>query len=233
MGYVNKTISKNEALIKQAKICLLSFFDRFFIAGVYAVMGLAGILGFVMDPIAIENYSLEISSITMAAAGAILLLALLVLGIYRLIQAIGKVEAEAVIPSSVFGRIGGCSLVGLLAGVGTFLMGGGLIVNIINVAVGLLFGGIVVLFALLKYYSIKFVVSDKRVFGRRNIWMTKSFDLPISKIDNVLVDFSFWGKMFNYGTVTIRSVMGEYKIKYVKSPEEFKNLIVDFAMNNN
>ena len=35
--------------------------------------------------------------------------------------------------------------------------------------------------------------------------------------------------MFNYATVTIKSVMGDYKIRYVKSAEEFKNLVIDFA----
>ena len=85
------------------------------------------------------------------------------------------------------------------------------------------------LFAILRYKAIKLVLTDNRVFGRRNIWRTEAFDLPIGKIDNVIVVFSFWGKMFNYATVTIKSVMGEYKYKYVKSAEEFKNLVIDMV----
>ena len=87
------------------------------------------------------------------------------------------------------------------------------------------------MFGILRYKSIKLVVTDKRIFGRKYIWLTQSFDLPIDKVDNIGVTFSFWGKMFNYATINIRAVEGEYKIKFVKAPEEFKNLIIDFSAN--
>ena len=239
MGYIDKTVSKNETLIKQAKICKMSFLDRY-VAGALFILGaafiLVGSLFRNMSGIeASEEVTVPLSSFIMAGVGVLNLLIVVLLGLYRLVQAIFKADKDDVIPGTVFGRLALYGVLGILVGVLTYVLSGtaldAMVCDIINLAAAFVIGALIILFAILKYISIKLVVTDKRVFGRRNIWRTKSFDLPIDKADNIVISFSFWGKMFNYATVIIRAVEGEYKIKYVKSAEEFKNLIIDFAEN--
>jgi len=238
MGYIEKTISKNEVLIKQAKICKLSFLDRYITAILYLVGGVFAAVAMIigMNPIAInENISIAMSAIASAGVGVLCYAILIILAVYRLVQKIGSVDKDATLPGKVFTRFALYGLAGIVVGVVTYAINGNvldpMICDIINMAFCLVFGGLILLFAILKYKSIKLVVTDKRVFGRKNIWLTQSFDLPIDKADNIVIVFSFWGKMFNYATINIRAVEGEYKIKYVKSPEEFKNLIIDFSVN--
>jgi hypothetical protein len=58
MGYIDKTVSKNEVLIKQAKICKLSFLDRYLTAILYILAGLfVAVDAFILklEPIAINE----------------------------------------------------------------------------------------------------------------------------------------------------------------------------------
>lgn len=237
MGYISKTVSKDETLIKQAKICKLSFLDRYIAAVLFIIAGVFAIVDMLLlklDPIVVGDFELAMSSVALAGAGAVLLVLVVLLAVYRLVQKIGKVDLEACIPATVFTRLSLYGLAGVVLGlVGYLVAGSADLCDIICCAAGIVFGGVILLFAILRYKSIKLVVTDKRVFGRKNIWLTQSFDLPIDKADNVVIVFSFWGKMFNYATIIIKSVMGDYKIKYVKSSEEFKNLIIDFAIKSN
>lgn len=233
MGYIDKTVSKNETLVKQAKISKLSFLDRYLTAVLFVLGGLfalANMLFLKLEPFDLGEVSLPISSVAVAGAGLVLIALFVLLAIYRLVQAIGRVEKDAVLPGAVFARLFLFGLVGVAIGLVSYLIfEEGMMCDLINAIGGVVFGALVLVFTILKYKSIKLVVTDKRVCGRINIWYTRSFDLPIDKADNVEIKFSFWGKMFNYATIVIKSVMGEYKVKYVKSAEEFKNLIIDFA----
>lgn len=231
MGYVNKTISKDETLIKQAKICKLSFLDRYIAVALYiiaAVFALIDALVIKTEIAVTEQITLHLADVACALAGVVLLLLLVVLALYRGIQAIGKVEKNAALPGTVFLRLFILALLGIAVGAVGYMIGGTL-AWVLNLVCGIVLAGLILLFAILRYKSIKLVLTDKRVFGRKNIWRTKSFDLPIDKADNVQVEFSFWGKMFNYATVTVSSVAWSYVIPYVKSGEEFKNLVMDFS----
>ena len=232
MGYVSKTISKDEAFIRRAKISKLSFLDRIIAAVLYIIDGIFCIVNIFLKlgTLDIGEQHVSISNLVSAGVGLVLIALALLLCIYLIVQKITRAAADARIPGRVFARLIMMGLAGVIVGVVVHVIGvDELWTAIINAIFGILFGGFILLFTILRYTAIKLVLTDKRVFGKKNIWRTEAFDIPISKADNVVVVFSFWGKMFNYATVTIKSVMGDYKIKYVKSAEEFKNLIIDFA----
>ncbi len=234
MNYIDKTLSKDETFIKQAKIFKLSFLDRY-IAG--ALFFLAGVLSLIFmlagtEPLTFDEGTVVIGmgSVAMCGAGAILLVLLLLCAIYKLIQKITKAAPDAALPSTVLGRFACTGLCAIALGLITYAaMGDTNMSYLVNMIAGIVIGLLIYFFSILRYLSIKLVLTDKRVFGKKNIWRSEAFDAPISKIDNVVIVFSFWGKMFNYATVTIKSVMGDYKIKYVKCAEEFKNLIMDMV----
>ncbi len=233
MGYVDKTVSKKEKLIKQAKISSLSFLDRYIASALYILGGLFVIveaLFIKMDAITVGEQIVDMATVITAALGGACFVLMLLLAICKLIQKMTGADKDALLSNAVFGRLAFYGLVGLLiAGVAVMLGQPNQTFDVVEGILSVLFGGLVLLFAILRYRAIKLVLTDCRVFGRRNIWRTEAFDLPIGKIDNVIVVFSFWGKMFNYATVTVKSVMGEYKYKFVKSAEEFKNLIIDMV----
>ena len=219
--------------------CNVSFLDRYITAILYILAGLfVAVDAFILklEPIAInETVSIPMSSAAVAGIGVVVLLLVVILGLCKGVQSICRVDQDAAIPGTAIARLSLYALAGILVGVATYALNGTALdanlCGIINLAFAIVFGAIILVFAILKYKSIKLVVTDKRVFGRKNIWLTQSFDLPIDKADNIVITFSFWGKMFNYATISIRAVEGEYKVKYVKSAEEFKNLIIDFAEN--
>ena len=233
MGYVDKTVSKNERLIKQAKISSLSFLDRYITAVLYILGGLFVIveaLFIKMDSIMVGEQIVSVATVVTAALGGVCFLLLIVLALYRVIQVLTAADKDALISGAVFGRLALFGLVGIaVAAIAVMLGQPNQTFDVVEGILCVVFGGLVLLFAILRYKAIKLVLTDNRVFGRRNIWRTEAFDLPIGKIDNVIVVFSFWGKMFNYATVTIKSVMGAYKYKYVTSAEEFKNLVIDMV----
>lgn len=233
MSYIDKTVSKDEALIKQAKISKLSFLDRFIAAALYLLAGIFGLVSIFVpfDPIEVGNVKVAMSGLGMAGAGGALFALALIILIYKLIQKLTGVTPEQAVSKGPIIRLVCYGVFAMIVGilVAAFAGENVALCNIIITAAGLFCGLFVLVFAIIRYKCIKLVVTDKRVFGRKNIWRTESFDLPIAKADNVVIVFSFWGKMFNYASVQIKSVMGDYVIRYVKSPEEFKNLVIDFA----
>ena len=233
MGYVDKTLSKDETLIKKAKIFTLSFLDRYIIAALFILGGIGGLIVSGQEPLEIEEITVSLSSVVMIGVGGVLLVLALLCGCYVLIQKLTRAEADGMLPKAVLARFAGFGLVSVCIGALSYVIAGtDSLCNIMNFALGLVCGLLVAVFAVLRYVNIKLVLTDKRVFGRVNIWRTVSFDVPLDKIDNIIVSFSFWGKMFNYATVTVKSVMGDHKYKYVKSAEEFKNLVMDMKKVN-
>ena len=233
MSYIDKTVSKDEAFIKQAKICKLSFLDRFIAAALYMLAGIFGIISIfvALDPIEVGGVKVAMSGLAMAGAGGALIALAFILLIYKLIQKLTGVTPEQAVSKGPIVRLICFGLFAIIVGIGIAVLVGedSALCNIIIGIAGLFCGAFVLTFAIIRYCCIKLVVTDKRVFGKKNIWRTEAFDLPIAKADNVVIVFSFWGKMFNYASVQIKSVMGDYIIRYVKSPEEFKNLVIDFA----
>lgn len=248
MGYVKKTISKDEVLIKQAKISKLSFLDRYLAVVFYAICGIFAIVdAFVLDPVDIGGSSFMLSSLASMGAGALLIAVMIVVLIFKLYEAIARVTPEHRIPGTVVSRLFFMALPGIIFGFvfNAVFANDGLICGILNGVVDIIFAAIVLVCAILKYRSYKLVLTDNRLFGRKNVICTTSFDLNLSRVENIVVDFSFFGKIFNYATVKIITLAGPqdyvmrksgvisstdklHEFRYVKASEEFKNLVMDF-----
>lgn len=67
--------------------------------------------------------------------------------------------------------------------------------------------------------------TNKQVRGRIGILNTKKLNSPLNKINNVGVNQSFWGKIFNFGTVNINTSSVNYEFKYISNPNEFVDLL--------
>lgn len=67
--------------------------------------------------------------------------------------------------------------------------------------------------------------TNKQVRGRIGILNTKKLNSPLNKINNVGINQSFWGKIFNFGTVNINTSSVNYEFKYISNPNEFVDLL--------
>ena len=55
---------------------------------------------------------------------------------------------------------------------------------------------------------------------------TPTDEMPLNKIENIVVDYTFWGKIFNYGTVTFQGAnYNNVRFYFVKNAEKIKKAI--------
>ena len=103
------------------------------------------------------------------------------------------------------------------------------------VAIGalLLFGVIVIPVALLlalNYYRDYYAITNRRVTRRdqRLLVWDEIVDASLEMVQDVTVDSGLLGRIFDYGTVTIRTAakVGAIKFVHVPSPEEVKNRVM-------
>ncbi len=78
----------------------------------------------------------------------------------------------------------------------------------------------------IKFSKIELAFTNKRVIGKVGVIKTASLDAPLNKIQNISVKYTFWGKIFNAGIVTINTAAGELVFFYVKNADAFKSALM-------
>lgn len=82
------------------------------------------------------------------------------------------------------------------------------------------------LLATIEYSRIELAVTNKRVVGRRGVFTTNSLDAPLNKVQNVKVDQGLFGKIFNFGGITITTAAGSLLFPGVSHPDAFKGMVM-------
>jgi len=98
------------------------------------------------------------------------------------------------------------------------------------------FGGLFILdlawsfWQYLDWQNDYYIITNQRV-----IWLEKVIILYDSRseanLDTILTvssEMSFFGRMFNYGTVIVRTFSGQIKLKYVNNPNFFASIVEEF-----
>ena len=69
-------------------------------------------------------------------------------------------------------------------------------------------------------------VSDKRFFHSHG-WINRhAHEIVIGKVESILVEQSFWGRIFNYGTVKVSGTgAGTIVLRFLKRPLEFQRQV--------
>lgn len=69
-------------------------------------------------------------------------------------------------------------------------------------------------------------VSDKRFFHSHG-WINRhAHEIVISKVESILVEQSFWGRICNYGTIKVSGTgAGTIVLRYIKRPLEFQRQV--------
>jgi uncharacterized membrane protein YdbT with pleckstrin-like domain len=72
----------------------------------------------------------------------------------------------------------------------------------------MLLTGVNLLSRIATFFSTEFAVTNKRVIGKSGLLRRRSLEVMLSKIESVSVDEPFWGRILNFGTVTVRGSGG-------------------------
>ncbi len=78
----------------------------------------------------------------------------------------------------------------------------------------------------IRFCNIELAITNKRVVGKTGFLNSSAMDAPLSKIQNASVSQPFWGKIFNYGTVTVETASGKYQFEAVKNADAFKRTLM-------
>lgn len=77
--------------------------------------------------------------------------------------------------------------------------------------------------ATVEFCTAEFAVTDKRVIEKYGWISTHTDEIHLSKIENVTVQYSFWGKIFNYATVVFQGAnLNNVQFSFVKDAEKIK-----------
>ena len=69
-------------------------------------------------------------------------------------------------------------------------------------------------------------VSDKRFFHSHGWVHRHAHEIVISKVESILVEQSFMGRIFNYGTIKVSGTgAGTIVLQYIKRPIEFQRQV--------
>ncbi|MBE5737675.1 MAG: hypothetical protein E7348_04670 [Clostridiales bacterium] len=70
----------------------------------------------------------------------------------------------------------------------------------------------------IKHFKYKLFYDQKELFGKAG---NKEIRIPLEKIDNIFIEDSIWGKLLNYGTITVTSSLGSISVKNVSGARKF------------
>ena len=71
------------------------------------------------------------------------------------------------------------------------------------------------------------VITNKRVLGKQGIVKISTMDVPIDKVDNVSFDGGFWGNIFHFYKLSVKSTSSSFYFNGISNAQEFKNSITD------
>jgi uncharacterized membrane protein YdbT with pleckstrin-like domain len=75
-------------------------------------------------------------------------------------------------------------------------------------------------------WSSRFILTDRRVVLNNGILRRRSTEFPLRSVESVLVEFPILGRLFNYGTLTVRGFGGSRdSIKRMPKPERVREFI--------
>ncbi len=69
-------------------------------------------------------------------------------------------------------------------------------------------------------------ITTKRISAKTGIFKVISMDSPINKVTSIKITQSFFGKIFNYGTICINVMNAWYYFDYIPDPEKIKEIIM-------
>jgi uncharacterized membrane protein YdbT with pleckstrin-like domain len=78
--------------------------------------------------------------------------------------------------------------------------------------------------AWIRRMSTELAVTDRRVIFKRGLIRRHTVEMNMDKVESVDVDQSFWGRILNYGTITVHGTGGGLEpLPMIDSPIQFRS----------
>lgn len=92
-------------------------------------------------------------------------------------------------------------------------------------AMCILIGFVWIIKDIIKFITTKLVITNTRVRGKVGLINTNELDSPLNKINGIQIKQGLFGKIFNYGTISITTASTSFEFEYIEKPNEFKNIL--------
>ncbi len=77
--------------------------------------------------------------------------------------------------------------------------------------------------ATIRYATTDYVITDKRVVEKYGWISTCTNEMPLNKIENATVVYTFWGKIFNYADLIFQGAnRNNVTFRFIKNAEKIK-----------
>jgi len=77
-----------------------------------------------------------------------------------------------------------------------------------------------------RHFNYHLAITDSRVIGKAG---AEELNSPLNEIVNVFIERSIWGKLLNYGAVTVQTKKKTLTFYNVESPEVYYDKIMSYA----
>ena len=79
-----------------------------------------------------------------------------------------------------------------------------------------------------KFCSTEYLITDKNAMEKSGWISTHTDEMPLEKIENIVVNYTFWGKVFNYGNICLQGTnRNNINFTQIKDAESIKKQIND------
>lgn len=92
-------------------------------------------------------------------------------------------------------------------------------------AMAILVGFVWIVKDLIAFFTTKLTITTKKLTGHTGLINTNQLDSPLNKINGVQVEQGLFGKIFNYGTISVTTASTVFKFKYIDKPAEFRIIL--------
>lgn len=75
------------------------------------------------------------------------------------------------------------------------------------------------------FFTTKLIITNKRISGKTGLINANELDSPLNKINGIQIKQGLFGKIFNYGTISITTASTVFNFDYISSPYEFKTIL--------
>ncbi|MCD7811150.1 MAG: hypothetical protein LUG91_04765 [Ruminococcus sp.] len=97
-------------------------------------------------------------------------------------------------------------------------------------------GLFIILFLLLRFLDVlnyiasccSFTLEEGQIIGQKKIlFIERSLQIPIDHLDNIVISYGIWDRLFGGKTILIRSCSGRIKFHYVQNAEDFATAVME------
>lgn len=72
-------------------------------------------------------------------------------------------------------------------------------------------------------------LNDKKVYGKVGLFNTTSLDVPLDKINDVIIGQTLVGKIFGYSRIIISTSSSKYVYDFISNAEIFRDYLNDYS----